>query len=206
MMLSQITMTTPILFGFIIILVIDSFLETCMILIVNQQGVNMYVKKKIFLFLLIGGVTVIQAQKNERFTPPNMTQKTHTFALPELQIDSTFITNLNTVLFSQKGCGVKKDSKWKNFFILFKAIDSTSYSICLSLEDIPAEKSIVFFKYNDFYYWLHGEIPPNIISKTKTKKRFSYKEPIPAFYDPPFWTLIYHTQTGNIEFKGQDCH
>jgi hypothetical protein len=138
-MLSQITMTTPILFGFIIILVIDSFLETCMILIVNQQGVNMDVKKKILLFLLIGGVTVIQAQKNERFTPPNMTQKTHTFALPELQIDSTFITNLNTVLFSQKGCGVKKDSKWKNFFILFKAIDSTSYSICLSLEDIPAE-------------------------------------------------------------------
>ncbi|UBD16766.1 hypothetical protein K6V25_02575 [Bacteroides salyersiae] len=177
-----------------------------MILIVNQQGVNMDVKKKILLFLLIGGVTVIQAQKNERFTPPNMTQKTHTFALPELQIDSTFITNLNTVLFSQKGCGVKKDSKWKNFFILFKAIDSTSYSICLSLEDIPAEKSIVFFKYNDFYYWLHGEIPPNIISKTKTKKRFSYKEPIPAFYDPPFWTLIYHIQTGNIEFKGQDCH
>jgi hypothetical protein len=65
MMLSQITMTTPILFGFIIILVIDSFLETCMILIVNQQGVNMDVKKKILLFLLIGGVTVIQAQKNE---------------------------------------------------------------------------------------------------------------------------------------------
>ena len=59
----------------------------------------MYVKKKIFLFLLIGGVTVIQAQKNERFTPPNMTQKTHTFALPELQIDSTFITNLNAVIF-----------------------------------------------------------------------------------------------------------
>ena len=58
----------------------------------------MYVKKKIFLFLLIGGVTVIQAQKNEKFTPPEMTQKTHTFALPELQIDSTFITNLNTVL------------------------------------------------------------------------------------------------------------
>ncbi|MBX9190425.1 hypothetical protein HCG69_20495 [Bacteroides sp. K03] len=165
----------------------------------------MDVKKKILLFLLIGGVTVIQAQKNERFTPPDMTQKTHTFALPELQIDSTFITNLNAVIFEKEGCGVEKNSKWKNFFILFEAIDSTSYSICLSLEDIPSEKSIVFFKHNDFYYWLHGEIPPNIILKTKTKKRFSYKEPIPAFYDPPFWTLIYHTQTGNIEFKGNDC-
>ena len=93
----------------------------------------MDVKKKILLFLLIGGVTVIQAQKNEKFTPPNMTQKTHTFALPELQIDSTFITNLNTVLFSQKGCGVKKDSKWKNFFILFKAIDSTSYFLSIMI-------------------------------------------------------------------------
>ena len=30
----------------------------------------MDVKKKILLFLLIGGVTVIQAQKNEKFTPP----------------------------------------------------------------------------------------------------------------------------------------
>ena len=74
-----------------------------MILIVNQQGVNMDVKKKILLFLLIGGVTVIQAQKNERFTPPNMTQKTHTFALPELQIDSTFITNLNTEYTAEGG-------------------------------------------------------------------------------------------------------
>lgn len=158
------------------------------------------------LFLLIGGVTVIQAQKNERFTPPDMAQKTHTFALPELQIDSTFITNLNAVIFEKERCGVEKNRKWKNFFILFEAIDSTSYSICLSLEDIPADKSIGFFEYNGFYYWLHGEIPPNIILKTKTKKRFSYKEPIPAPYDPPFWTLIYHTQTGNIEFKGNDCY
>ena len=116
----------------------------------------MDVKKKILLFLLIGGITVIQAQKNERFTPPDMTQKTHTFALPELQIDSTFITNLNTVIFEKEGCGVERNSKWRNFFILFEAIDSTSYSICLSLEDIPSEKSIVFFIYNDFYFWLHG--------------------------------------------------
>ena len=84
--------------------------------------------------------------------------------------------------------------------------DSTNYSICLSLWNIPAKKSIGFFEYNNFFYWFDGEIPLNIILKTKTQKRFSYKEPIPAFYDPPFWTLIYHIQTGNIEFKGQDCH
>lgn len=146
-----------------------------MILIVNQQGVNMDVKKKILLFLLIGGVTVIQAQKNERFTPPNMTQKTHTFALPELQIDSTFITNLNTVLFSQKGCGVKKDSKWKNFFILFKAIDSTSYSICLSLEDIPAEKSIVFLSIMIFITGYMEKYLLILYQKLKLKKGFLTK-------------------------------
>ena len=165
----------------------------------------MYVKKKIFLFLLIGGVTVIQAQKNEKFTPPEMTQKTHTFALPELQIDSTFITNLNAVIFEKEGCGVEKNRKWKNFYIIFKMEDSTNYSICLSLWNIPAKKSIGIFEYNNFFYWFDGEIPLNIILKTKTQKRFSYKDPIPAFYDPPFWTLIYHTQTGNIEFKGNDC-
>lgn len=135
----------------------------------------MDVKKKILLFLLIGGVTVIQAQKNERFTPPNMTQKTHTFALPELQIDSTFITNLNTVLFSQKGCGVKKDSKWKNFFILFKAIDSTSYSICLSLEDIPAEKSIVFLSIMIFITGYMEKYLLILYQKLKLKKGFLTK-------------------------------
>ena len=86
-----------------------------MILTINQQGINMDIKKKILLFLLIGGVTAIQAQKNERFTPPDMTQKTHTFALPELQIDSTFITNLNAVIFEKEGCGVKKIVSGKTF-------------------------------------------------------------------------------------------
>ncbi|EIY64791.1 hypothetical protein HMPREF1071_02007 [Bacteroides salyersiae CL02T12C01] len=135
----------------------------------------MDVKKKIFLFLLIGGVTVIQAQKNEKFTPPDMTQKTHTFTLPELQIDSTFISNLNTVLFSQKGCGVKKDSKWKNFFILFEAIDSTSYSICLSLEDIPAEKSIVFLSIMIFITGYMEKYLLILYQKLKLKKGFLTK-------------------------------
>ncbi|EOA59422.1 hypothetical protein HMPREF1214_01574 [Bacteroides sp. HPS0048] len=165
----------------------------------------MDVKKKILLFLLIGGVTVIQAQKKERFTPPDMTQKTHTFALPELQIDSTFITNLNAVIFEKEGCGVEKSRESKNFHVIFEMEDSTNYSICLSLWDIPAKKSIGFFECNDFFYWLGGEIPPDIILETKIPKKISYKDPIPAFYDPPFWTLIYHTQTGNIEFKGNDC-
>ncbi|WP_320908765.1 MULTISPECIES: hypothetical protein [Bacteroides] len=111
----------------------------------------MDVKKKILLFLLIGGVTVIQAQKNERFTPPDMTQKTHTFALPELQIDSTFITNLNAVIFEKEGCGVEKSRESKNFHVIFEMEDSTNYSICLSLWDIPAKKSIVFFECNDFF-------------------------------------------------------
>ena len=135
----------------------------------------MDVKKKILLFLLIGGVTVIQAQKNEKFTPPNMTQKTHTFALPELQIDSTFITNLNTVLFSQKGCGVKKDSKWKNFFILFKAIDSTIYSICLSHEDIPADISIVFLSIMIFITGYMEKYLLILYQKLKLKKGFLTK-------------------------------
>ena len=135
----------------------------------------MDVKKKILLFLLIGGVTVIQAQKNEKFTPPEMTQKTHTFALPELQIDSTFITNLNTVLFSQKGCGVKKDSKWKNFFILFKAIDSTSYSICLSLEDIPAENLQFFLSIMIFITGYMEKYLLILYQKLKLKKGFLTK-------------------------------
>lgn len=166
----------------------------------------MAVSKSILLLLFIGGAIVIQAQKNGGFILPDITQKTQTFVLPELQIDSAFIANLNTVLFEKEGCGVEKCSKWKNFHITFKTMDKMNYSICLSLWSIPAKKSIGFFKCNDFFYWLGGEIPPNIILETKSKKRFSYKDPISAPYDPPFWTLIYYTQTGNIEFKGKNCY
>jgi hypothetical protein len=80
-----------------------------------------------------------------------------------------------------------------------------SYCIDVSLWDIPARKSVGFFEHNEFYYWFGGAIPPNIILETKSKKRFSYKEPVPAPYDPPFWYLIYNGKAGNIEVEEKYC-
>jgi len=153
----------------------------------------------IFVFSAIIG----QAQSN-KFIPPDMTPKTHSFVLPELQIDSAFIVNLDTVLFNKNDRLMNSrisnpNNKWRHFRIQFEKKDSLSYCIEVSLWDIPAKKSTGFFEHNGYFYWFGGEIPPNIILKTKSKKRFSYKEPIPAPYDPPFWYLIYNGETKNIE-------
>lgn len=163
--------------------------------------------KKYILGLFIFFFAIMShAQENKKFIPPEMTPNTYTFALPELQVDSSFIANLNAVLFEKESCRVDRCSKWKHFHITFEIIDSLNYSICVSLENIPRRKAIGFFEKNKFFYWLGGDIPPNILLEKKSKKRFSYKDNIPAPYDPPFWTLIYYSQTGRIEFKAKDCY
>lgn len=146
-----------------------------------------------------------QAQENRKFIPPDMTQKSHSFALPELRVDSTFVENLNTVLFDKNDSYMNdiisnpREKSWRHFFIHFEKKDSLSYYMMVSLWDIPAKKSIGFFQHNGFLYWFDDEVPPNIVLETKSKKEFSYKEHLPMTIDPRFWTLMYYSQTGNIE-------
>jgi hypothetical protein len=153
-----------------------------------------------FIFSSITG----QAQKN-KFIPPDWEQKTYSFTLPALQIASIFMENLNDVLFDKNDSYMNSivsnsKNKFRHFHIYFEKTDSLNYCIVASLWDIPAN-SKGFFENNGYFYWFDGEIPPNIILETKSKRRFSYKEPIPAPYDPPFWYLIYHIQTESIEVK-----
>jgi hypothetical protein len=146
--------------------------------------------------------TMSYAQK-DKFISPDWEQRTHSFALPALIIDSTFIANLDTILFD-KNCRIplvynpKRD---KHFYIRFEKKDSLIYCIEVSLWDIPAGSSTGFYENNGYFYWFGGEVPPNIILETKSKKRFSYKEPIPAPYDPLFWYLMYNSEMGSIELK-----
>jgi hypothetical protein len=167
--------------------------------------------KIIIGLIFVFSATISQAQNN-KFIPPDMSQKTHSFALSELQIDSTVIANLATILFDKNNRYVnsiisnsRNSKSWRHFHIYFEKKDSLSYCIEVSLWDIPAKKSAGFFEYNEYFYWFAGEIPPNIILETKSKKRFSYKEPIPVPYDPPFWYLTYNGKTGNIEFEEKYC-
>lgn len=152
--------------------------------------------------------TISYAQKN-KFIPPNWEQKIHSFVLPELQIDSTFIANLDTVLFD-KNCRiplVHNPKRDKHFYIRFEKKDSLKYSMVVVLLDTPAENSTGFFENNGYFYWFGGEVPPNIILETKSKRRFSSKEQqIIGFYDPPFWYLMYNSQTGNIEVKEKNFY
>ena len=121
----------------------------------------------------------------------------------ELCVDSVFIRNLNGILFDEEGaCWMNCDNKWRNFHLDFEKIDSLNYSIQMMFWNIPVKESIGFYKYNEYFYWLEGDIPPNIILAVKSKKRFSYKEHPPfLIIDPPFWFLMYNSQTGDIEVK-----
>jgi hypothetical protein len=170
-------------------------------------------RSKIILGLFVFSATISQAQKKNTFIPPNWTPKAHSFARPELQIDSTFIENLHTVLFDENDRCMNmlisnsyNSKSWIHFFIYFEKSDSLNYYIHASLWDTPGKKSIGFFEYNGYFYWFGGDVfPPNIILETKSKKQFSYQEPIPAPYDPQFWLLTYNSQSGIIEVKKKDC-
>ena len=147
-----------------------------------------------------------QAQKNEKLIPFDMEQKTHSFSLPELVIDSVFTKNLNTILFDKNDLYMNNiisnpNNRWRHFHLGFEKIDTLHYCIVASLWDIPARISNGFYENNGYFYWYGGKVLPNIIVETKSKKRFSYKEPIPAPYDPPFWYLIYDIKRGCIEVQ-----
>jgi hypothetical protein len=164
--------------------------------------------KIIIVLIFVFSATVSQAQKN-KFIPPDWKQKTHSFALPELRIDSTFIANLDTVLFD-KNCRIPlvhypKRNSSRHFHIRFEKTDSLNYSVVASLWDIPANSN-GFFEHYGYFYWFGGEVPPNIILETKSKRRFSYKEHLPMTIDPPFWYLTYNIQTGSIEVKGKNFY
>jgi hypothetical protein len=167
-------------------------------------------ESKIIIGLIFILSTTISQAQNNKFIPPDMIQKTHSFVLPELQIDSTVIANLAAVLFDKNSRYVNSiisnpNNKWRHFHVYFEKKDSLSYCMEVSLWDIPAKESTGFSEYNEYFYWFCGEIPPNIILETKSKKRFSYKEPVPAPYDPPFWYLTYYGETGNIEVEEKHC-
>ncbi len=167
-------------------------------------------KGKIIIGLIFVFFATMSQAQNNKFIPPDITSKNHFLFLPEIQIDSAFITNLSTVLFDKNNNDMNSvisnpNNKWRHFHINFEKKDSLNYYIEVSLWDIPAKKSVFFFEYNRYFYWFSGEIPPNIILDTKSKVRFSYKEPNPAPYDPPFWYLIYNGETKNIEIEKKYC-
>jgi|LSQX01.2.fsa_nt_gb hypothetical protein len=169
-------------------------------------------KGKIIIGLIfIFATTICQAQINSKYIPPDMTAKTHSFVLPELRVDSIFIENLNTALYDKNDRYLKniisnpREKLWRHFHIQFKKIDSLNYCLEVSLLDIPARKSTGFFEHNGFFYWFGNDAPPNIVLETESKKHFSYKEHLPAPYDPPFWFFMYNVETGNIEVKEENC-
>ena len=169
--------------------------------------------EKIILGLLFVFLTTASQAQKKTYIPPHITQKTYTFWLPELQIDSSFIAKLDTVLFDKNNSYMymvissPNDESSRNFIIDFAKKDSLNYCMEVSLWDIPARKTAGFFEHNGFFYWFGNDAPPGIIlGSSKSKRRFSYTDRGPVTYDPPFWYFNYNKQTGNIEIKERYCH
>lgn len=170
---------------------------------------------KFFLVLFIISFAIIsQAQEKRKFTPPDIKPNIYTFTLPELQVNSIFIANLESVLFDRKCHFIdsilsnpNESEKLRHFHFQFEKIDSSNYSIIAMLEDFPAIKSVGFSRKNKYYYWFGGILPPNLILKKKSKKRFSYKDYSGFFTtDPPLWILKYNCQAGYIEIIEKPCY
>ena len=123
-----------------------------------------------------------------------------TFFAPELRVDSTFINNLNAILFDGK-CSIASDNSWKDFYVSIGQKDSLNYSVQVMLRKYPSMNSKGFFEQNGYFYWF-GTPPPGIILGTGLKKQFSFDEylsPGRDIDDPPLWFLSYNLQTGEMK-------
>lgn len=151
------------------------------------------------------------AQNKSKYIRPKMTAETYSFVAPALLVDSIFIESLNTVLFDKRNYYLNniisepRNKSWRHIHIQFYEQDSVNYCLMISLCETPARRSVGFFEQNGFLYWFGKDTPPQIILKIKSKKRFSYKEPLPGFYDPPFLFFMYNRETGIIEGKDTWC-
>lgn len=171
----------------------------------------MIMKSKILIGLIIVLTSTIgQAQNNSKYQQPDMTVKTHSFLSPELLVDSTFIEKLNTLLFKQDDRYMQfllanHHSKTWHIHIQFTRRDSLNYCLVVSVEDIPARRSMGFYEHDGIIYWFGKDAPSNIILGTKASKHFSYKDHIPAPYDPPFMFFVYNSETGILESEDDHC-
>ena len=163
--------------------------------------------KRLIGLIIVFASTFSQAQNNSKYQPLDITAKTHSFVSPELLVDSIFIKKLNTVLFDQDDRYLQfvlsnpPSKHVRHINIQFTRRDSLNYCLVVSLENIPARKSIGFYEHKGFLYWFGKDVPSNIVLETKASKHFSYKDPIPAPYDPPFCFLVYNIETGILEAK-----
>ncbi len=115
--------------------------------------------------------------------------------IPELQVDSIFMQQLDSILFSAI-------SKWRsqgyfsglesnrNFSVHFQYKIPSRYFIYVELQDTPPRKAIGYLQREEYLYFFDGDIPPDIISEKRAKRRFSFKK-FSRIYDPPFWDLKY---------------
>ena len=161
---------------------------------------------KLFVLLLfiINIITCQSQEKKEIPPPPPFEERTLDFLATELRVDTIFAHNLETVIFdvNERMQSLKKNTSQKeerNILLEIKKLDSLNYSLDIILMHGPLSINNGFYRFNNFYYWIQGELPSNIILKKGPKKRFKYKYVLIWAWYEDICKVIYNSQTG--EFK-----
>ncbi len=162
--------------------------------------------RKLFVLLLfiINIGTCLSQEKKKIPPPPPPEEDTLDFLSTELRVDTVFAHNLETVIFDVNEIMqlYKKDISQKkalNIVLELNKLDSLNYYLNIFMSHGPYSTNNGFYKFNNCYYWIDGELPSNIILKKGPKKRFKYKYVLIWAWFEDICKMIYNSQTG--EFK-----
>ena len=127
------------------------------------------------------------------------------FTLVSLQPkDSIFFKNLNNIIICDLDTMYKNCStiQWKMIEIDIKHDNASIYIIHAEESDRPVEECDGFIKFNEYTYFINGDID-RLFTPTKKKKKFSYVNIIYT-YDPPIWELKYNILNKKLEVIKKD--
>lgn len=157
-----------------------------------------------FSLLVWGGFT-----QGKSTAPLPLMDRDHTLWIPELDVDSVFMLQLDSILFSaiskwsNQGHFSESESKSNKYFhISFRREEHDSAYMDIFLERIPPEKAVGYLQRGEYFYFFDGDIPPDIMLSKRRMKWFSFILKV-GIYDPPSWELVYNPKTGCIEVKNE---
>lgn len=113
--------------------------------------------------------------------------------------DRNFIHILDSLVLKSQ-C-INKRLKEKYFTMYFKKIKERHYEITLELYQLPiGDGSLGHLNIENHFFFLRGEIPDNLFSKSKNVKKFSYQRGTLCITEEfPYWLFDYYESSLSLK-------